>query len=377
MRKIYLHSILLPLILISTAGRSQDLIANASFERCNLCPTKLGSFDQDVIFWSAPTMGSTDYFNSCSAFMGTPENFNGKQSAQGGTAYAGFYLYAPQDYREYLQTRLGGALIKGREYHLTFYISRAEGSDFAIREIGVLLADRELNVETKKTLTKKHWFASGIRNYNYFEINKNGYWEQTRKWVKLEVKFRAKGNEEYLIIGNFKPNAKTRVRETVRTAKKGAYYYIDSFSLVPVKEDIVAAGAEEGPSEIESLALNTTHRFENVLFEFDRFVLLETAKSDIRKLYDYLNRYSDLSIHIDGHTDNIGAPAYNTALSGYRCKAVVQYLIQLGLDQNRISWQAHGGNTPIADNKTDEGRKLNRRVEFVLNRQAPPSGKTK
>jgi outer membrane protein OmpA-like peptidoglycan-associated protein len=377
MQKIYLHIILFSFLLTPLTSQSQDLIANASFERCNLCPTKLGSFDQDVVFWSAPTLGSTDYFNSCSPLMGTPENFNGKQPAQNGTAYAGFYLYAPQDYREYLQTRLGGALIKDREYHLTFYISRAEGSDFAIREIGVLLADRELNVETKKTLSKKHWFASGIRNYNYFEINKNGFWQQTRKWVKLEVKFRAKGNEEYLIIGNFKPNAKTRVRETVRTAKKGAYYYIDSFSLVPLEKEVVDNGPADDPLVGEPLALNTTHRFQNVLFEFDRFVLLETAKSDIRKVYDYLNKYSDLNIHIDGHTDNVGAPAYNTALSGYRCKAVVQYLEQLGLNQDRISWRAHGGKTPIADNTTDEGRKLNRRVEFVLNRQTPPSGKNK
>ncbi|MEN8788179.1 MAG: OmpA family protein, partial [Flavobacteriaceae bacterium] len=87
--------------------------------------------------------------------------------------------------------------------------------------------------------------------------------------------------------------------------------------------------------------------------------------------------YSDLHIHIDGHTDNVGAPAYNTALSGYRCKAVAKYLVQLGLKQDRISWRAHGGETPIADNTTDEGRKLNRRVEFILNRQNPPSGKNK
>jgi outer membrane protein OmpA-like peptidoglycan-associated protein len=309
--------------------------------------------------------------------MGTPENFNGKQPAQNGTAYAGFYMYAPQDYREYLQTRLGGALIKDREYQLTFYISRAEGSDFAIREIGVLLADRELNIETKKTLSKKHWFASGIRNYNYFEIKPKDFWEQTRKWVKLELRFKAKGNEEFLIVGNFKPNAKTRVRETVRTAKKGAYYYIDAFSLVPVQQEVIADGSPEFEAAGEALALNTTHRFQNVLFEFDRFVLLDSAKSDIRKIYNYLLQHSDLDIHIDGHTDNVGAAAYNTALSGYRCRAVVKYLKQLGLPNERISWHAHGGKIPIADNSTDAGRQLNRRVEFVLNRSDSPSGKNK
>ena len=130
---------MLVILLFSLFGYSQNLVLNASFERCNLCPTKLGSFKDDVIHWSAPTLGSTDYFNSCSPLMGTPENFNGKQLAQNGSAYAGFYLYAPDDYREYMQTKLTRKLEKGREYKLTLYVSRAEGSDFAIQEIGVLL----------------------------------------------------------------------------------------------------------------------------------------------------------------------------------------------------------------------------------------------
>ncbi len=182
-----------------TVLQGQDLILNASFERCNLCPTKLGSFDQDVIHWTSPTLGSTDYFNSCSPLMGTPENFNGKQPAHDGTAYAGFYLFAPDDYREYVQTRLTNTLEENREYKLTFFLSRAEGSDFAIKDIGVLFIDRELKVATKKTLTRKHWFASGISEYTYREFKGDSYWQQTRKWVKIEVGFTANGVENNML----------------------------------------------------------------------------------------------------------------------------------------------------------------------------------
>ena len=149
------HIYVLVFLLFSIMCYSQNLVLNGSFERCNLCPTKLGSFKDDVIHWSAPTLGSTDYFNSCSPLMGTPENFNGKQLAQDGSAYAGFYLYAPDDYREYMQTELTRKLDKDQEYKLTIYVSRAEGSDFAIQEMGVLLVDKEMRVETKKNIDQK------------------------------------------------------------------------------------------------------------------------------------------------------------------------------------------------------------------------------
>ena len=76
--------------------------------------------------------------------------------------------------------------------------------------------------------------------------------------------------------------------------------------------------------------------------------------------------HSDLSIHIDGHTDNVGSANYNRSLASNRCAAVAEYLVMLGLSKERISWSAHGGSNPIADNTTDEGRRLNRRVEFML-----------
>ena len=354
------HIYVLVFLLISSLGYSQNLVLNGSFERCNLCPTKLGSFKDDVIHWSAPTLGSTDYFNSCSPLMGTPENFNGKQLAQDGSAYAGFYLFAPEDYREYMQTELTRKLDKDREYKLTIYVSRAEGSDFAIQEMGVLLVDKEMKVDTKKTLTRRHWYASGIGDYNYKLLKTSDYWEQTSKWVKLETKIVAKGSEQFLIIGNFKPNKQTKVRRTTRSAKKGAYYYVDNLQLLPLKTETTA------DIDLEPIALNKSHRFQNVLFDFDRYLLLDTAKSDIKKIYSYLETNSDLSIHIDGYTDNVGSANYNRKLSNYRCEAVADYLVQLGLEKNRISWSAHGGTNPIADNTTDEGRRLNRRVEFML-----------
>ncbi|MBT8281712.1 MAG: OmpA family protein, partial [Muriicola sp.] len=103
-----------------------------------------------------------------------------------------------------------------------------------------------------------------------------------------------------------------------------------------------------------------------VLFDFDKYLLLDSAKAYLRETYEFLVEDPSLNIIIHGHTDDIGLASYNMKLSGNRCKAVVDYFTELGLSHERISWKGHGGNLPVADNATPEGRQQNRRVEFIL-----------
>ena len=73
---------------------------------------------------------------------------------------------------------------------------------------------------------------------------------------------------------------------------------------------------------------------------------------------------NDLKIEIEGHTDNIGDEAYNLKLSNERAEAVVDYLLEKGVDKNNIIAQGLGESAPIAENETEEGRAKNRRVEM-------------
>jgi outer membrane protein OmpA-like peptidoglycan-associated protein len=73
----------------------------------------------------------------------------------------------------------------------------------------------------------------------------------------------------------------------------------------------------------------------------------------------------DLKFSVEGHTDNTGSAATNQTLSDARSKAVLDKLVELGIDSSRLSSAGKGQNSPIADNSTDEGRAKNRRVEFV------------
>ncbi|ERL55788.1 OmpA/MotB domain protein [Psychrobacter aquaticus CMS 56] len=79
-----------------------------------------------------------------------------------------------------------------------------------------------------------------------------------------------------------------------------------------------------------------------------------------------LRRISDKPVLITGHTDNVGNPTANLALSNERAEAVKQYLIGRNIDAARLSTTGKGDSDPIASNDNEEGRTRNRRIEFTL-----------
>ncbi|MBT8281952.1 MAG: OmpA family protein [Muriicola sp.] len=344
---------------------AQNLVVNPSFEEHTSCPKKLGNFNSDVVGWNTPSLGSTDYFHACSEAMGTPKNFNGTQIADFGEGYAGFYLYAPNDYREYMQAKLTASLMKDEVYELSFFVSLAERSDFAVNQFGVVFSEKPLSFEIKKEMSKRHLYSNVDNEFTYQEIGYSHFANDKKKWMLVSTTYTAKGNEEYMTLGNFKNNARTRKFLIKKGAKQGAYYYVDMVSLISKNSQLAGAVtpdiAKDGPP-----SLNTPHLFQHVLFDFDKYLLLDSAKAYLRETYEFLVEDPSLNIIIHGHTDDIGLAAYNMKLSGNRCKAVVDYFTELGLSQERISWKGHGGNLPVADNSTVEGRQQNRRVEFIL-----------
>ncbi len=361
------HLVFIVSILFTGLVTSQNVVKNPSFEEYVNCPKHLGNFDTDVSSWSTPTEGSTDYFNGCSTAMGTPKNFNGTQPADFGEGYAGLYLYAPDDYREYLQAELSEPLVKGEKYQVSFYVSLAERSDIAIKEFGVLFSNNKLKVSGKKELSKRKMYQQKGNDYNFMEIGYSNFYADTKDWILVHTQFVAKGTERYLNMGNFKNNARTRMFKTKRNAKQGAYYYVDLVLVEPVSQLKTSKGdlADRKPSG-EPFALDKTHVFENLLFDFDTFKLQEKAKKEMLSLYKHLIADTTLHITISGHTDSVGSDAYNQKLSSRRAFAVANYLQKLGLAKNRILWKGHGGTQPIATNDNEAGRRQNRRVAFVI-----------
>ncbi len=105
---------------------------------------------------------------------------------------------------------------------------------------------------------------------------------------------------------------------------------------------------------------------EQVLFAYDKSELNTQAKVNLDKLTNVLKKYPDTDIQIIGHTDSRGAEDYNLSLSERRARSVSGYLNGSGIANNRIAIKGMGELDPIATNDTDEGRAMNRRVEFVI-----------
>ena len=104
----------------------------------------------------------------------------------------------------------------------------------------------------------------------------------------------------------------------------------------------------------------------NVFFDFDKSTLKKESEVELNKLVGYLTSNKGIKIEIGGHTDNQGSESYNERLSNDRAKAVYDYLVNKGIDSNRMTYKGYGMSKPIASNDTEEGRALNRRTEFTI-----------
>ena len=104
----------------------------------------------------------------------------------------------------------------------------------------------------------------------------------------------------------------------------------------------------------------------NVFFDFDKSTLKKESEVELNKLVDYLTSNKGIKIEIGGHTDNQGSQSYNELLSNDRAKAVYDYLVNKGINSDRMSYKGYGMSKPIATNDTEEGRALNRRTEFTI-----------
>ncbi len=100
-------------------------------------------------------------------------------------------------------------------------------------------------------------------------------------------------------------------------------------------------------------------------FDFDKATMRPDSKPILDEVEKLLVADSQLRLTVEGHTDNVGQPAYNQRLSQARAEAVVAALTGRGIAATRLRAVGYGQERPIADNATDAGRAQNRRVELV------------
>ena len=104
----------------------------------------------------------------------------------------------------------------------------------------------------------------------------------------------------------------------------------------------------------------------NVLFDYDKADLKPESMTELDRLVKFLKENPSVRIEVGAHTDAQGNDAYNLNLSDRRAKSVMDYLVTQAIDRRRLSSRGYGETAPIASNDSEEGRALNRRVEFRI-----------
>ncbi|MFY9419014.1 MAG: OmpA family protein [Bacteroidales bacterium] len=131
-------------------------------------------------------------------------------------------------------------------------------------------------------------------------------------------------------------------------------------------KDSITAPVIKLEMEVQPIEVGKHYRLHNIYFAFNSADILANSQKVLDEFIVFLNDHPTLQIGIEGHTDNVGSDEFNLILSENRAKAVYNYLVNNGIDANRLQYKGFGESSPIATNETEEGRAMNRRTEFVI-----------
>lgn len=114
------------------------------------------------------------------------------------------------------------------------------------------------------------------------------------------------------------------------------------------------------------IEVGATVRLNNIFFETGKAELKKSSFAELDRVVKFLNSNPNVTIEVSGHTDNVGNSGANQTLSQKRASAVTEYLLSKGIEKSRLTSKGYGAEKPVADNSTEQGRTLNRRVEFTI-----------
>lgn len=204
--------------------------------------------------------------------------------------------------------------------------------------------------------------------------------------ISLNSNGQQAGNTASNEQGNFFFNLKEQDSTLHLSFSKVGYTSLDTVYSMPTIQDsdrnlaiqvyLAPLGKDPQPVVTDSTKTETKQAMPGLIyFDFGSYVLTSNTKKTLDALAAMLNSNKDLHIEVGGHTDAKGTVAYNLKLSAARAQACINYLIEKGINKERLHLHAYGECCPIAPEKINNndnpaGRKQNRRVEFKINQLA-------
>lgn len=144
--------------------------------------------------------------------------------------------------------------------------------------------------------------------------------------------------------------------------KKGYAFASEYFSAA----DTANAQPRTLNIDVKKMEVGVSYPLNNILFATNSYEINDTIKVVLSNFADFLKDNPKVKVAIYGHTDNIGDEVSNIQLSISRAKTVYDFLVSKEIPKDRMTYKGFGQGSPVATNRTEQGRSLNRRTEFVI-----------
>ncbi|MCX8492318.1 MAG: OmpA family protein, partial [Cyclobacteriaceae bacterium] len=161
--------------------------------------------------------------------------------------------------------------------------------------------------------------------------------------------------------GKYKIQLPTTKAYTIEVQKKGFVNVVERLDLNSMKLNSLQMNFRLQPIEVGTIV-----NLKNVLFYTGTTTLLDESYPELDAVVDFLKENTKVEIQLEGHTDNRGDAKKNMTLSQERVARIKTYLVSRGILGKRVKGKGFGGTKPIATEDSEESRKLNRRVEFLI-----------
>lgn len=155
---------------------------------------------------------------------------------------------------------------------------------------------------------------------------------------------------------------KEQIAENVKTEENTVETKKDNINTETDNKNVTRVNL----GDVKKLEKGMVINLNNILFPINKSYFTEQAYVEINKLLEFMTQNPNLVIEVSGHTDNTGPARFNDKLSFQRAKGVADYLFLKGIGKKRITFKGFGSRLPMVSNDTDDGKKLNRRVEFKV-----------
>jgi outer membrane protein OmpA-like peptidoglycan-associated protein len=371
-------------VTLSPQAQTFNLVPNSGFEDTNIKKLRsYGQMEEVSKDWFSATEVPADIYGDGAKGdkIAIPTNDYGTQEPAAGLCYAGFRAYSkdPRMQRSYLEVQLPQMLDRDVMYCVSFDISLADLSRYAVNDIGVVVSDRKIEQPNLGDMI----LQPDVKQKT------NKVFEYTEGWEKFCGTFVGTGQEEYIVIGCFGSRSDMTIEKVKRPMGltgpqlSHAYYFIDNVEIIEIqaKSQCVCSAVEErdmdlvyGSSSVQDEDMTDVEKINSsaIYYAFLKRTPTGSGKQTVADIATILKANPGMRINIVGHCDDDEASegkinARYKMIGKNRGDQIRRMLEAEGVPASQFSVSDVGSQDPANSRDTDISRAQNRRVTFEVN----------